>query len=494
MPFAAIASAVARTRVSLQSPANVFQVFQPMGGVRARPSNFPSSFSARAAVAAMAAQARRQESLFIGRGGWGPGPGRGRQGRPYCRRGGPSPARALAFSLFRQAPGGAYGSLAWISLLAAEKSISAASGLCFRAAMTFPISFRDWAPESLIASAIRASSFAASRPLGRYFSRSLISASFAATRSARPPFSNSSFASARFLTPLRTVAMTSASSIGLERSMEARWTAASAERSAVAVTESLAFTAVTMSARSCSYMVGIPLLGAKNARFATLGLPERLVPKGDDVGKLAQRRGLEKAADLGGRDLGLLVPPRYPVRHVGARSPQLEDGQDVGLDGIADHQEFRGVDAVLAEDALVGAGVFLRDDLHRREALGQARLRQLPLLVPQVPLRDQQEAVRRREEIERLPGPLEELDGVVHHLAAEGEDLAHLGGADLPLRQVDGGLDRREHVAFDPVAVQPDVAALRRKKRALDRGRVVVLREQPVVALMDLLEDVLVVP
>jgi hypothetical protein len=127
-----------------------------------------------------------------------------------------------------------------------------ASGFCFRAAITFPISFRDWAPDSRIASAIRASSLAASRPFGRYFSRRRISASFAATRSERPPFSNSSLASARFFTPLRTVAITSASSMGFERSMEARWTAASAERSAVAVAESLAFTAVTMSARSCS--------------------------------------------------------------------------------------------------------------------------------------------------------------------------------------------------------------------------------------------------
>ena len=76
--------------------------------------------------------------------------------------------------------------------------------------------------------------------------------SLAWTRSALPPFSNSAFASARFLTPLRSVPMTSASSIGFVWSIEARWTMASAVRSEVAVALSRAFTAVTMSARSCS--------------------------------------------------------------------------------------------------------------------------------------------------------------------------------------------------------------------------------------------------
>src|SRR5580692_5988366 len=90
MPFTAIASAVARTSVSLQSPANVFHVFQPMGGVRARPSNL----SALAAVAAIAAQARRQ-SLFIGRGGVG------------CRiRSGPSGPTILPPARAKSSPGG----------------------------------------------------------------------------------------------------------------------------------------------------------------------------------------------------------------------------------------------------------------------------------------------------------------------------------------------------------------------------------------------------
>ena len=39
MPLGAIASAVSRINCSLTSQANWFQLFQPMGGVRARPSS-----------------------------------------------------------------------------------------------------------------------------------------------------------------------------------------------------------------------------------------------------------------------------------------------------------------------------------------------------------------------------------------------------------------------------------------------------------------------
>src|SRR5258708_885143 len=40
MPLATSASAVSLTKDSLIFPANVFQVFQPIGGVGANPSNF----------------------------------------------------------------------------------------------------------------------------------------------------------------------------------------------------------------------------------------------------------------------------------------------------------------------------------------------------------------------------------------------------------------------------------------------------------------------
>src|SRR5947207_13849566 len=60
MPFAAIASAVSRTTFSLiLSQANVFQLFQPIGGVRARPSHF----WAKAGVARQ--RSRYSSSFFI---------------------------------------------------------------------------------------------------------------------------------------------------------------------------------------------------------------------------------------------------------------------------------------------------------------------------------------------------------------------------------------------------------------------------------------------
>src|SRR5271169_127264 len=93
MPLAAIASAVSLTRLSLHLSANVFQVFQPIGGVRARPSNL----SARAVAAASAAHATRQGIAFIEGvlGGCLLGPGRGARSVAHSRPGGrPSPVRA----------------------------------------------------------------------------------------------------------------------------------------------------------------------------------------------------------------------------------------------------------------------------------------------------------------------------------------------------------------------------------------------------------------
>ena len=118
--------------------------------------------------------------------------------------------------------------------------------------MTLPISFFEVAPVAVMTSTMSASSFAGAKPWGRYFSRMAISALLAATRSARPPFSNSVRASVRFFTALRKAVMTSASSIGLLASMAARWMAASIVRSAVAVAESRAFMAVMMAARRVS--------------------------------------------------------------------------------------------------------------------------------------------------------------------------------------------------------------------------------------------------
>src|ERR1700677_975088 len=202
MPLATIASAVSRTRASLQLPANVFQVFQPMGGVRASPSNF----SALALGEARAAQARRQDSLFIRDGGLGflarrPAagglPNVARRGAKSSLMGSRQPGLGRDFG---PGVGGqpGQGSFAWISLLAAAKSINGASGVFFRAPITLPISLREVAPDSAMAAAISASRRTGSIPLGRYFSRSRISVSLARTRSGLPPLSNSALASARF--------------------------------------------------------------------------------------------------------------------------------------------------------------------------------------------------------------------------------------------------------------------------------------------------------
>jgi hypothetical protein len=130
--------------------------------------------------------------------------------------------------------------------------MSAASGFFFRAPITLPISLRDWAPDSWMASAISASSWAPSIPFGMYFSRMRISASFAATRSALAALLELGLGVGEVLHPLAQGPDDERVVDRLARSMEERWIAASAVRRAVEAAVSRAFTAVTMSARSCS--------------------------------------------------------------------------------------------------------------------------------------------------------------------------------------------------------------------------------------------------
>ncbi len=69
-----------------------------------------------------------------------------RSGASRSVRAGFPPASAEASKTPALLPPPAYGSFACTSLLTALKSISAASGRCFNAPMTFPISFFDVAP------------------------------------------------------------------------------------------------------------------------------------------------------------------------------------------------------------------------------------------------------------------------------------------------------------------------------------------------------------
>jgi hypothetical protein len=62
MPFFTMMSAVSMIRPSLMFFAKVFQVLKPIGGVRARPSNF----CACAGIAGNAAARRRLRSFFMG--------------------------------------------------------------------------------------------------------------------------------------------------------------------------------------------------------------------------------------------------------------------------------------------------------------------------------------------------------------------------------------------------------------------------------------------
>src|SRR3546814_2640841 len=68
---------------------------------------------------------------------------------------------------------------------------------------------------------------------------------------------------------------------------------------------------------------------------------------------------------------------------------EREHRRDVRTQRVADHQELRGLDVELLQQACVRRRVFLADDLDAPEQVGHARIAHLGLLVEQVALGDQ---------------------------------------------------------------------------------------------------------
>ncbi len=63
-----------------------------------------------------------------------------------------------------------------------------------------------------------------------------------------------------------------------------------------------------------------------------------------------------------GRGFDAFVFPGEVIGDVHAVASQFENRKDVGFEGIADHEELGGIDCLLAEDAGVVLGLFVRDD------------------------------------------------------------------------------------------------------------------------------------
>src|SRR5690606_7862653 len=181
--------------------------------------------------------------------------------------------------------------------------------------------------------------------------------------------------------------------------------------------------------------------------------------------------------------------------HVDAGAAEREHGQDVGLEGVADHEEAARGDRVFLQDAGVGGVVFFGDDFDVAETVGEAGFGEFALLVAQVALGDEDERVVVGGEFgEGVGDAVEQFDGVGEHVAPLPDEFADLVGADAAVGQVDGGLDGGEGEAFHAVAVEFEVAHFGGEEDALDLVGVVAVGEQFAEAAVHAVEDDLVVP
>ena len=81
-------------------------------------------------------------------------------------------------------------------------------------------------------------------------------------------------------------------------------------------------------------------------------------PRGEDRGEFADVFELEETPVGGRRRFDVLGGPRDAVRYVNARASEGQNGEDVGFEGIADHQKTLWVDRVPAEERRVRRRVF----------------------------------------------------------------------------------------------------------------------------------------
>jgi hypothetical protein len=123
----------------------------------------------------------------------------------------------------------------------------------------------------------------------------------------------------------------------------------------------------------------------------------------------------------------VFVRPAQGGRDVERPPSGIDDRQDVGSQGIADHQEPIRCDAAICQDAGVHVGRLVADDLDIAKALAQARALQLRRLVQQIPLRDEHQRPPRCELRQRLVSGGEQLDVFGQHLPGERDRAAQVG-------------------------------------------------------------------
>jgi len=179
------------------------------------------------------------------------------------------------------------------------------------------------------------------------------------------------------------------------------------------------------------------------------------------VGQHRDRRQLHDVAVV----VHVLVFPRHVVRDVHGVAADGQHREHVAADRVADHAEAFGRHADGLEDACVGLGVLLVDDLHVVEVVGEPRRGDLALLVDQVAFRDEDQAVIGGNGFDGFWHAVEQSHLFGQHLMGEPEQLTDHGRRHRGPGRRDGTLDHRQHERLDPVARDREVGDLGRPQR-----------------------------
>ena len=213
---------------------------------------------------------------------------------------------------------------------------------------------------------------------------------------------------------------------------------------------------------------GDPGVGPAAFSLTSIGRPAQWPKPMDDAGQFGH--AVDPLVSLL-RRLDMFVRPGDVVGHMDRASADLQHRQDVGPDGVADHQEPLRRDPMPGQHPPVGGGVLFRHDLDRVEHLGKAGARDLAFLVEQVALGDQHQPMAVAEVFDRFGDAVQKLDRVPQHRLAGLDHRLDVAGLDPPVGDLDRRLDHRQDEALDAVAEQAEVAPLGVEQPAVDIGR-----------------------
>ncbi len=140
-----------------------------------------------------------------------------------------------------------------------------------------------------------------------------------------------------------------------------------------------------------------------------------------------------------------------------APAAQGQHRRDVRTQRVADHGELVRRAAALGNHPGVGRRILFRNDLDAGEQVGQARGRDLGLLVEQVALGDEDDVMHGRHGFHRAADIGQEFHRMPEHLFAQVQDARQIRGTDARIGHRHGRLEHRQRHALGPVAEQQDV-------------------------------------